>query len=131
MRELVNNKELSDYRRQEEEELFGNQDARGMLRDLNAAMTENASGVVRFGFSTQVLLVADDDPGVANARAATIIERLHKEAVAALASPAVATRFQELGITPVGSTPEEFRAFVASETARWGEVARRADIRVE
>ena len=79
VRELVNNKELSDYRRQEEEELFGNQDARGMLKDLNAAMTENASGVVRFGFSTQVLLVADDDPGVANARAATIIERLHKE----------------------------------------------------
>jgi hypothetical protein len=54
-----------------------------------------------------------------------------KEAVAALAAPAVAARFQELGITPVGNTPEEFRAFVASETARWGEVARRAHIQLD
>ena len=60
-----------------------------------------------------------------------IIARLHDEAVAALAAPAVAQRFQDLGITPVGNTPEEFRAFVASETARWGEVARRADIRLD
>lgn len=60
-----------------------------------------------------------------------IIARLHREAVAALATPAVADRFRDLGITPVGSTPEEFRRFVASETARWGEVARRASIQIE
>lgn len=60
-----------------------------------------------------------------------IIARLHQEAVAALASPGVAARFQELGITPVGNTPEEFGRFVASETARWGEVARRAKIQLD
>lgn len=60
-----------------------------------------------------------------------VVERLHREAVAALASPAVSARFQELGITPVGNSPEEFRAFVAAETQRWGAVARRADIRME
>lgn len=60
-----------------------------------------------------------------------IVARLNREAVAALRSPAVAQRFQELGITPVGNTPEEFRAFIASETQRWGEVARKANIRVE
>jgi tripartite-type tricarboxylate transporter receptor subunit TctC len=59
------------------------------------------------------------------------IERLHREAVAALASPTVATRFQELGITPIGNSPEEFRAFIASETQRWGTVARRANIQLE
>jgi tripartite-type tricarboxylate transporter receptor subunit TctC len=60
-----------------------------------------------------------------------IVARLHREAVAALATPAVAGRFQELGITPVGSTPDDFRSFVASETRRWGEVAQRANIRLD
>jgi tripartite-type tricarboxylate transporter receptor subunit TctC len=62
---------------------------------------------------------------------APIIARLNQEAVAALKTPSVAGRFAELGMTPVGSTPEAFRAHVASETARWGEVARRAAIRLE
>ena len=60
-----------------------------------------------------------------------VLERLHREAVAALRGPAVAERLEALGITPVGSSPDEFRAFVASETARWGEVARRAQIRLD
>jgi tripartite-type tricarboxylate transporter receptor subunit TctC len=62
---------------------------------------------------------------------AEIVARLHREAVAALATPAVASRFTELGITPVGSSPDDFRSFVASETRRWGEVARRAQIRLD
>ena len=59
-----------------------------------------------------------------------IVARLHREA-AALASPTVSARFQELGITPIGNSPDEFRAFIASETQRWGTVARQANIRVE
>lgn len=62
---------------------------------------------------------------------AAIVARLNKEAVAALRSETVRARFNELGITPVGNSSAEFAAFVASETARWGEVARKADIRVE
>jgi tripartite-type tricarboxylate transporter receptor subunit TctC len=60
-----------------------------------------------------------------------IVARLHDEAVAALKSPMVSQRFQELGITPVGNTQAEFGAFVAAESARWGEVARRAHIRLD
>lgn len=60
-----------------------------------------------------------------------IVERLNAEARAALASPTVAARFADLGITPVGSSPEEFRAFVASETKRWGEVAKQAKISLD
>jgi tripartite-type tricarboxylate transporter receptor subunit TctC len=62
---------------------------------------------------------------------APIVERLQREAVAALATPLVAARLAELGITPVGSTPEQFASFVASETSRWGIVARAADIRLD
>ncbi len=60
-----------------------------------------------------------------------IVQRLQREAAAALATPTVSTRFRELGITPVGSASEEFGRFVASETQRWGEVARRAQIRLD
>ncbi len=62
---------------------------------------------------------------------AEIVARLNKEAVAALRSDMVSARFRELGITPVGNTSEEFRTFIASETQRWGDVARKANIRVE
>jgi tripartite-type tricarboxylate transporter receptor subunit TctC len=62
---------------------------------------------------------------------AEIVARLNQEAVAALRTPAVADRFRDLGITPVGSSPDEFRSFVASETQRWGEVARRARIQLD
>jgi tripartite-type tricarboxylate transporter receptor subunit TctC len=60
-----------------------------------------------------------------------IVLRLHREAVAALATPSVADRFRDLGITANGTSPDEFRSFVASETARWGEVARRARIQID
>ncbi|MCS6931429.1 MAG: tripartite tricarboxylate transporter substrate-binding protein [Acetobacteraceae bacterium] len=61
---------------------------------------------------------------------APILARLHREAVAALRQPAVAQRLADLGVTPVGSNPEEFRAFIAAETERWRDVARRADLRL-
>lgn len=62
---------------------------------------------------------------------APIIARLHQSAVAALATPAVRDRFAALGITPVGSTPADFTRFIAAETARWGGVARAANIRLD
>lgn len=77
VREMSSNRERSGYERQHEEELFGNQDATAMLRDLNAAQAANASGTVRFGYSTQVVLVADEDPGVSAAHAAEVVRALH------------------------------------------------------
>jgi tripartite-type tricarboxylate transporter receptor subunit TctC len=37
-------------------------------------------------------------------------------------------RFAEQGITPAGGTPEQFRAYVASEIRRWREAAAVAKI---
>ncbi|SHJ62528.1 Tripartite-type tricarboxylate transporter, receptor component TctC [Roseomonas rosea] len=62
---------------------------------------------------------------------APIVERLNREALAALASPDVKARYEELGITAGAFSPAQFRDFVAEQTKRWGEVARRANIRVE
>lgn len=60
-----------------------------------------------------------------------ILLRVNREVNAALQAPEVAARFAELGITTRAMTPEEVAAFVAAETQRWGEVARRAQIRAE
>ncbi|WP_424136739.1 Bug family tripartite tricarboxylate transporter substrate binding protein [Roseomonas chloroacetimidivorans] len=60
-----------------------------------------------------------------------IIARLNQEARAALKDPEVLARFRDLGLQPGGNSPEEFHAFVEAETKRWGEVARRANIRAE
>jgi tripartite-type tricarboxylate transporter receptor subunit TctC len=57
-----------------------------------------------------------------------IVERLNKEVNAALASPEVKQRLQGVGVEAQGSTPEQFRAFLVSEIAKWKDVIARAKI---
>ena len=51
--------------------------------------------------------------------------------VAAVQSPEVTARYEELGISPSSFTPAEFREFVAAESRRWGDVARAANVKME
>ena len=60
-----------------------------------------------------------------------IVRRLHTEAARALASPEVRASLTASGATVVGSTPEEFAAFIKAESARWGKVVRDAGIRAQ
>jgi tripartite-type tricarboxylate transporter receptor subunit TctC len=60
-----------------------------------------------------------------------IITKVHAEVVKALNSPDVRERLVGLGSDPVGSTPEEFGAYVKTELARWGKVIRDNNIRSE
>jgi tripartite-type tricarboxylate transporter receptor subunit TctC len=62
---------------------------------------------------------------------APIIERLHKEIVAALRHPAMQERFAKSGARLVGNTPQEFAAQIRAERARWGEIIRAAGIKAE
>jgi type IV secretion system protein VirB4 len=77
VREMASNKESSGYERQREDDLFGDQDATAMLRDLNAAQAANAAGAVRYGLSTQVVVVADPDPARSAAHAGEVVRALH------------------------------------------------------
>lgn len=63
-------------REQQNEALFYDQDATRMARDAAEAAAENASGAVRFGFATQTILVADEDPRRADANAAQVVTAL-------------------------------------------------------
>src|SRR5580765_7241367 len=48
-----------------------------------------------------------------------------------LREPDTAKRLEELGIEPVGNTPEEFGAFIKGEIERWTRVAKAANVKME
>ena len=57
-----------------------------------------------------------------------IVERLNKEIHAAVNSPQVKQRFQELGIEQNLNTPEGMRTFVTGEIAKWNALIDKARI---
>ena len=61
----------------------------------------------------------------------TIIDRLYRDAAAALQTREVRERYALLGIDPVGNTPEQFRDQIRADLARWEKVVRQAKIRLE
>ncbi len=60
-----------------------------------------------------------------------IVGRVQAETVAALKSPDLLKRLAEVGAEPVGSTPEQFVERIRSDTARWAEVIRAANVKVQ
>ncbi len=60
-----------------------------------------------------------------------IIERLAGLVRTAVRDPAVAARLRDVGSQPIGSTPEEFDRYVASENAKWREVVRVSGARLD
>ncbi len=62
---------------------------------------------------------------------APIIEKMHKDVVAALAHPSVKERLEPLGAALVGSTPGELGAFLKSEMDKWGPLIREAKIKID
>ena len=62
---------------------------------------------------------------------AAIIDKLNKEVRAALADPVVVRRLEGLGVAPAPTTPEEFRKFLAEETAKYAEYVRVAGVQLD
>lgn len=60
-----------------------------------------------------------------------IVARLHKEIVAAVASPKVSQTLQKLGTRPMSTTPDEFSALIRSETAKYAKLIKAANIKAE
>ena len=60
-----------------------------------------------------------------------IIARLNAELTKALTSPDLKERLAAAGIEPVTGTPEQFAAFIRSETARYAKVIKDAGIKPE
>ncbi|HWI78992.1 MAG TPA: tripartite tricarboxylate transporter substrate binding protein [Ramlibacter sp.] len=62
---------------------------------------------------------------------AEVVAKLQSEVAVILKEPDVVKRMTQLGATPIGSTPAEFRKFQLSEIKRWKEVVDSAKIRME
>jgi tripartite-type tricarboxylate transporter receptor subunit TctC len=60
-----------------------------------------------------------------------IVDHLHALTVSALAQPEVKERLATLGAEGFGSSPEEFRAFVKAEIAKWARLVKEAGLKVE
>lgn len=60
-----------------------------------------------------------------------IISKLHTGVVRALQNPEVRQRLLNDGAEPIGSSPDEFAAYLRNETAKWAKVIRAAGIKPE
>jgi tripartite-type tricarboxylate transporter receptor subunit TctC len=62
---------------------------------------------------------------------AAIVARLNEEIRKSLRQDEVVARLAAEGSEPMGSTPEEFRTFLAAEHANWGKVVRDARVQLD
>ncbi len=62
---------------------------------------------------------------------ADLVDRLNRDLVAALRTPAVLERLRGLGAEPVGSSPAEFAAYMHAEADRWEPILKAANIKMQ
>jgi tripartite-type tricarboxylate transporter receptor subunit TctC len=60
-----------------------------------------------------------------------IVKKLEAEFMRVAKLPDVIARLKPLGIDAVGNSSEEFAKILAADIARWGAVAKAANIRIE
>jgi tripartite-type tricarboxylate transporter receptor subunit TctC len=60
-----------------------------------------------------------------------VVDKLSAEVAKALRQPDVVQRLAADSATPIGSTPEEFAAYIRKEQERWGRVVKTANIKAE
>jgi tripartite-type tricarboxylate transporter receptor subunit TctC len=62
---------------------------------------------------------------------APVVQRLAEATAAAMRNPEVIERLRQNAIVPTPGTPQEFPAYLAAESAKWGEVIRSRNITLE
>ena len=60
-----------------------------------------------------------------------IVQKLNAELTKILAMPDVQQAFAKQGALPGGGSPQDYAAFMRDESARWGEVVRKNNIKLE
>jgi tripartite-type tricarboxylate transporter receptor subunit TctC len=59
------------------------------------------------------------------------LARLSAETAKVIASPEIRARFDQMGVEPVGSTPEQAARFLEDEIVKWGRVISAANVKPE
>ena len=60
-----------------------------------------------------------------------IVDQLNAALKKALAQPEIITRMKDLGASPIGDTPDEFRAFLVKDSERWARVIKASGIKAD
>lgn len=60
-----------------------------------------------------------------------IVDKLNAEVAAAVADPAVRTRFVEFGTEPLTMSPEEMGRYISTEVVKWREIITKAGIKAD
>ena len=60
-----------------------------------------------------------------------IVNKLSQAAQEALKKPEVVAQYQRMGAEPVGSSPQEFQAYMRSEEKKWAEIVKRSGARAD
>jgi tripartite-type tricarboxylate transporter receptor subunit TctC len=60
-----------------------------------------------------------------------ILERINADVGKALRDPAIAKRIEDMGAIATPTSREEFSAFISSEIAKWREVVKLANVRLD
>jgi tripartite-type tricarboxylate transporter receptor subunit TctC len=58
-----------------------------------------------------------------------VVKKLHADMSEALAAADVKDKLGALGLDPLGNSPEEFQRMIASESRKWSEIVRKANIK--
>ncbi len=107
----------------------------GKIKILALAASKRLPGIKEYP------LVADAVPGFnvvsflrLMVRAGTpraIIDKIQRDSAKGINKPDVEARLDKLGMKVVGSTPEEFDAFVRAETTKWAKVIKASNIKTD
>jgi tripartite-type tricarboxylate transporter receptor subunit TctC len=62
---------------------------------------------------------------------ASVVATLNKQVVAAINEPTVRQKLIDFGVEPVGNTPEQFQALIASESTRWHKLIKDLNITLD
>jgi len=60
-----------------------------------------------------------------------VVAKLQKATNEAIADPSVAEKLKALAVNPGGATPEQFKQIIASDTAKFGDVVKAANLKFE
>jgi tripartite-type tricarboxylate transporter receptor subunit TctC len=60
-----------------------------------------------------------------------VVNKLNGEMRKAIDAPDFQAQLAKMGVTPMPSSPEEFRSFIASETQRWAQVVKTSGAKID
>ncbi len=87
--------------------------------------TLDESGLPGFSITAWIAMVAP------KGTPKDVVQKLNGEIEKALKDPEFAKKIATIGIDPIGSTPEQFAAFLAKEIPRWKTIVAEANVKVE